>query len=181
MNNAFRRSRTVRVLATRRFHSSAVFASEDVRERLTAGVKQAMKSKDQAASTTLRSVLSEVYNLDKSSGSKLSSSAIVAILRKAVLRRTESAAEYIKGARPDLAEKESREAEIISEFLPPLLSEAEIDRVLKEVISECPRDSNPRKYTGMVFKSFYSKVDKSNVDADIVKSRAEILINDQSS
>lgn len=138
-----------------------------------------MKNKDVVASTTLRSVLSEVYNLDKVSGSKTSSSAVVGVLRKAALRRMESAAEFTKGGRSDLAEKESREAEIISVFLPPLMSEAQIDHTLKEVLAECPQDSSShsRKTLGKVFKAFYSKVDKSNVDADLVKRRAEILLN----
>ncbi|KAF8557979.1 GatB YqeY domain-containing protein [Imleria badia] len=165
------------IFASRRFHSSAPFANEEVREQLLAGVKQAMKSKDQVSSMTLRSVLSEVYNLDKSSGSKISTSAIVGVLRKAVLRRTESASQFVKGERPDLAEKEAREAEIISTFLPPMLSEAEIDRVLQEVASSCPRDGNPNKVLGLIFKSFYSKIDKANVDPHLVQSRVEVLLN----
>ncbi|KAN0090960.1 Yqey-like domain containing protein [Tylopilus felleus] len=163
--------------ASRRFHSSVPLGNEGIREQLLAGVKQAMKNKDQASSMTLRSVLSEVYNLDKSSGSRISSSAIVGVLRKAVLRRTESASQFLKGERPDLAEQETREAEIISALLPPLLSEAEIDRVIKEVISSCPQDGNPKKALGFIFKSFYSKVDKANVDPDLVKNRAEALLN----
>ncbi|KAF9222616.1 GatB YqeY domain-containing protein [Gyrodon lividus] len=175
MNFLFRCSRST--LAASRFHSSAISANEDIRERLTAAVKQAMKNKDQVSSMTLRSVLSEVYNLDKSSGSKVSSPAVVGILRKAVHRRTESAAQFIKGERPDLAEKESREAEVISAFLPPLLLEAEIDRVLREVIAECPQDSNPKKVLALAFKLFYSKVNKLNVDPDLVKRRAVVLLN----
>jgi uncharacterized protein YqeY len=62
-------------------------------------------------------------------------------------------------------------------FLPPLLSQAEIDRVLQEAIAECLQDSNPKKVLGLVFKSFYSKVDKSSVDSDLVKSRASALLN----
>ncbi|KAI9572101.1 GatB/YqeY domain-containing protein [Boletus coccyginus] len=135
-----------------------------------------MKNKDSVSSMTLRSVLSEVYNLDKSSGSKISSSAIVAVLRKAVLRHTESASQFVKGERPDLANKEVREAEIISALLPPMLSEAEIDRALSEVIPSSPRDGNPKKVLGLIFKSFYSKVDKANVNPDLVKSRAEALL-----
>lgn len=91
--------------------------------------------------------------------------------------QTESASQFLKGERPDLAEQETREAEIISALLPPLLSEAEIDRVIKEVISSCPQDGNPKKALGFIFKSFYSKVDKANVDPDLVKNRAEALLN----
>ncbi|KAG6330334.1 hypothetical protein ID866_8755, partial [Astraeus odoratus] len=146
------------------------------------------QNRDSTASTTLRSVLSEVYNLDKLSGSKVSPSAIVGVLRKAVLRRvsslrpTESTREFVKGGRPDLAEKESHEVDIISAFLPPLLSESDIDRVLKAAIVECPQDNaNPRKMLGVVLKSFYSKVDKATVDNDLVKRKAEMLLNISSS
>jgi uncharacterized protein YqeY len=171
-------SKSSRILVTsRRFHSSPTFANEGIREQLLAGVKQAMKNKDQVSSLTLRSVLSEVYNLDKSSGSKISSSAIVGVLRKAILRRIESASQFVKGERSDLAEKETCEAKIISAFLPPMLSEAEIDRVLKEVASSCPHNGSSKKVLGLIFKSFYSKIDKANVDPDLVKSRAEVLLN----
>lgn len=94
-----------------------------------------------------------------------------------LLFQTESTAQFMEGERHDLAEREVREAEIISAFLPPMLSEVEIDRVLKEVASDCPRDGNPKKVLGLIFKSFYSKIDKTNVDPDLVKSRAEALLN----
>lgn len=93
-----------------------------------------------------------------------------------LLFQTESASQFVKGERPDLANKEVREAEIISALLPPMLSEAEIDRTLSEVIPSSPRDGNPKKVLGLIFKSFYSKVDKANVDPDLVKSRAEALL-----
>lgn len=93
------------------------------------------------------------------------------------LFQTESASQFVKGERPDLAEKETREAAIISVFLPPMLSEAEIDKVLREVAPSCPRDGNPKKALGSIFKSFYLKVDKANVDPELVKSRAEALLN----
>jgi len=94
-----------------------------------------------------------------------------------LLFQTESASQFVKGERSDLAEKEAREAEIISAFLPPMVSQAEIDRVLREVASSCPHDGSPRKALGLIFKSFYSKIDKANVDPNLVKSRAEALLN----
>lgn len=59
------------------------------------------------------------------------------------------------------------------------MSEAQIDHALKEVLAEFPQDTNahPRQIFGKVFKAFYSKVDRSSVDADIVKRRAEALLN----
>ncbi|KAF8054155.1 hypothetical protein FPV67DRAFT_1683008 [Lyophyllum atratum] len=59
----------------------------DLRTRLMDEIKSAMKGKDATTSTTLRSVLSEVYAADKASNAKVPSSTIANILRKAVVRR----------------------------------------------------------------------------------------------
>lgn len=88
----------------------------------------------------------------------------------------DSAGQFIKASRPDLAQKEQREADILSAFLPPLMSETDIDHVLNEVIAETTLDGEPRKILGQVYKSFYSKVDKSNVDTETVKRKAEALL-----
>lgn len=135
-----------------------------------------MKTKDSITSTTIRSILSEIYAADKSAGSPVSSSAIIAILRRATLRRHDSAIQFVNASRPDLAQKEHREADILAAFLPPLMSEAEIDRVLNEVITETTLDGDSRKILGQVYKTFYSKVDKSTVDTNIVKRKAEALL-----
>jgi uncharacterized protein YqeY len=148
----------------------------DIRQQLMSGVKTAMKTKDSITSTTIRSILSEVYAADKSAGSPVPSSAIIAILRRATLRRHDSAIQFVNASRPDLAQKEHREADILAAFLPPLMSEAEIDRVLNEVITETALDGDSRKILGQVYKSFYSKVDKSTVDTNIVKCKAEALL-----
>jgi len=158
-----------------RFFTEA--ATDDIRGRLLSEVKTAMKNKDSFTSTTLRAVLSEVYAADKTSPSQISSSAIISIIRKATLRRTDSAAQFTGASRPDLAEKENREADILSAFLPPLLAESEIDRVLRDVLAEHKPEGDPRRALGQVFKTFYAKVDKSTVDTNLVKSRAEILLS----
>jgi uncharacterized protein YqeY len=90
----------------------------------------------------------------------------------------DSAGQFIKASRPDLAQKEQREADILSAFLPPLMSKVDIDRVLNEVIGETTLDGEPRKILGRVYKAFYSKVDKSNVDTETVKRKAEALLLD---
>jgi uncharacterized protein YqeY len=91
----------------------------------------------------------------------------------------ESAAQFIRASRPELAEKEQREANFLATFLPPLLSEADIDRFLRDAISEQASEApgDPRKATGKVFKAFYSRVDRSTVDPDLVKSRADVLLS----
>ncbi|KAI0373566.1 GatB/YqeY domain-containing protein [Pilatotrama ljubarskyi] len=144
-------------------------------------LKQAMKSKDTLKSTTIRSVLSEVYAADKAASGTAPPSIVAGILRKAAQRRVDAAAEFHKAARQDLAEKEQQEAAILQSFLPPLLPQAEIDRVLQEVlasplIAEAVRKGPAQKALGQVFKAFYAQVDKSSVDPELVKQRAQALL-----
>jgi len=159
-----------------RFNSSKA----GLRDRLLLGVVTAMKNNDTFSSTTLRSVLSEVYAADKLSVKKLvPTSVILEILRKATSRRNESAAVFTKALRPDLAKKEQREAELLSTFLPPCLPEDEIDRVLSDIIALQPRKCDPRKNLGEIYKAFYFKVDKTLVDPVLVKARANALLKEK--
>jgi len=158
------------------FTECAVILTDDIRGRLVSEVKTAMKNKDSFTSTTLRSVLSEVYAADKTSPPKISSSAITSIIRKAVLRRTDSATQFINASRPDLAAKEKLEADILVTLLPPLLAESEINRVLQDVLAGYKLEGEPRKALGKLLKAFYIKVDKSTVDPNLVKNRAETML-----
>lgn len=81
--------------------------------------------------------------------------------------------------RKDLADKEQQEAELLSKFLPPLLSQTEIDQHIKEIMDNLPTGYDPQKLQGHVFKEFYIKVDKSMVDPLLVKQRAQVLLNSQ--
>jgi hypothetical protein len=52
----------------------------------------------------------------------------------------------------------------------------EIDAQLMAIMDALPKDLDPKKLIGVIFKEFYSKVDKSSVDANLVKERAQNLI-----
>ena len=61
---------------------------------------------------------------------------ILAILSKMVKQREESAEAYDGGGRPDLAEQERSEIEVIREFLPRQLNDAEIEAAVRDVVAE---------------------------------------------
>ncbi|KAI0256041.1 Yqey-like protein-domain-containing protein [Lactifluus subvellereus] len=132
-------------------------------------------------SINVQSVLSEVYSADKiSNDRRIESSAIAALIRKACTRRLDSAAQFDRASRPDLAEREQQEANFLARFLPPLLPEAEIDGILQEVIAAeqvSEAQGKPRNSIGKVFKAFYARVDRASVDPDLVKRRAEALLS----
>ena len=91
----------------------------------------------------------------------------------------EVAVEYTELKRSDLAEKELSEAAFLSTFLPPQLSEEEIDRVLREVMQgqDLSEVKSPKQALGKIFKAFYTQVDKSAIGStEFVTQRAEAIL-----
>lgn len=88
-----------------------------------------------------------------------------------------AAGQFASASRQDLADKENKEAHILSQFLPPLLSETEIDGLLSNILSTLPAGTDPKKCQGQVYKQFFSKVDKSLVDTNLVKKKFQALVD----
>ena len=95
------------------------------------------------------------------------------------LEQLDSAVQCSQASRPDLAGKEQQEADLLAKFLPPLLPEAEVDRILQNIMTEqvTQTQDDPRKSIGKIFKAFYAKIDRASVDPDLLKRRAEALLS----
>ncbi|KAH9485280.1 Altered inheritance of mitochondria protein 41, mitochondrial [Psilocybe cubensis] len=147
----------------------------DPRPNLRNEIKIAMKNRDSKTSTTLRSVMSEIDSAEKTSKAGLSSSDVIGIIRTAIQRRNDAAKMFTAANRPDLAEKEQNEVKMISKFVPPLMSVSEIDNLISDILGNLKDNNEPHKALPTIFKEFYSKVDKSSVDRNLVKERAQEL------
>lgn len=113
--------------------------------RLSDDLKDAMRARDELRRNVLRSVLTAISNAEiarvdvkdaSASRSELADADVVAVLRKQAKQRRESAEEYRKAARSDLAEREEAEAAIIDGYLPQELSRDEIASEIRAVIAE---------------------------------------------
>ena len=91
-------------------------------------MKAAMKAKDSAALEALRAVKGAIL-LAKTENSQqeLTEDQELKIVQKLVKQRKDSAQVYREQNREDLAVPEEQQAEVISQFLPEQLSEAEIE------------------------------------------------------
>src|SRR5690606_17187263 len=100
-------------------------------------LKEAMKAKDQVALESLRAIKSELL-LAQTSGSttELAEADEVKLLQKLVKQRKDAAAIFTEQNRADLAEPELAQAAVIEQFLPAQLSEAEVEEVVKAIITE---------------------------------------------
>lgn len=112
-----------------------------LRERITNGLKDAMREKDAARLSTLRLINAAIKDQDiaargagKTEG--VDEGEILAILAKMVKQRIDSANVYEEGGRLELAEKERAEIKVIEGFLPRQLSEAEIAAAIDAAIDQ---------------------------------------------
>lgn len=109
-----------------------------LREKFNQAMKEAMRSKDKRRLSTIRLIMAAVKDRDISvrteSESKVGDPEIIEILSKMVKQRNESHKAYEEAGRVELAQQEKDEIEIISEFLPRQLSDAELESAVKEAI-----------------------------------------------
>ena len=109
-----------------------------LKDRIATDLKDAMKARDQLRVDTLRSALSGFTYKRTEAGVDLSESDELDVVRKQVKQRNDSAAEFEKAGRQELADKEKRERDILMAYLPAQKSPDEIRAVIKAVIAELP-------------------------------------------
>ncbi|SFN57120.1 hypothetical protein SAMN04487859_10536 [Roseovarius lutimaris] len=113
----------------------------ELRDRITQALKQAMKDKDAARLATLRLISAaikdqEIAGRGVDGATCVGTPEIMAILAKMTKQRNESARAYEEGGRLDLAERERSEIEVIEEFLPRQLDDAEVAAAIDKAISD---------------------------------------------
>lgn len=99
-------------------------------------MKSAMKAREELTLSTIRLALSAVLNTEKEKGRELTDDEITEVIAKEVKRRKEAIEGAEKAERPDIAEKESKELEVLAKFMPEQLGEEDIDRIAREVVAE---------------------------------------------
>ena len=115
-----------------------------LRERLEADMKAALKARERLRLEAIRGVRGAIRNREIELGAALDDDGILRVVRALVKQREEAAQAYRAGGREDLAAKEEAERCVLEAYLPAAPGEAEIERVVREVIAEVgasgPRD-----------------------------------------
>ncbi len=111
-----------------------------LRDRFTEGLKEAMKAGDKRRLGTIRLIQSALKDKDielRGLGKPpASDEEILALLQKMTKQRQESIAIYDANARPELAQAEREEVEVIASFLPRQMDEAEASAAIDAAIAE---------------------------------------------
>ncbi|MDW3222863.1 MAG: GatB/YqeY domain-containing protein [Paracoccaceae bacterium] len=149
----------------------------ELRERVSAALKQAMRDKAADRLSTLRLINAAIKDKDiaaRAEGNEdgVPNSEVLAILGKMSKQRLESARAYEEGGRLDLAEREQAEIEVIEEFLPRQLSEDEAEKAVSEAIAETGAKSirDMGKVMGILKSKYTGQMDFGSV-GPMVKTR----------
>ena len=136
-------------------------------------VKSSMRNREKEQTSTLRMAISEIQREEIDKKSVLSDHEITTILQRMIKQRKDSFNQFKSAGREELALKEAREIEILSEFLPVQLSVEEINLAVKEAIAtlnaESPKDigkvmgSLKTRLQGKTDMSLVSKLVKENL------------------
>ena len=102
-----------------------------IAERIRTDVTTAMKGGDRGRAGALRLVLSELQKAAKEGGDDE-----LAVLRRERKRRRDAEAAYRDAGRGELAAQEASEAELIEAYLPAELSDAELEGLVRQAVSE---------------------------------------------
>jgi len=116
----------------------------DIQERVSSEMVKAAKDKDKETLSALRMIKSALHNREIDLKDQFGEKEILQVLSSMIKQRKDSVEQFRNGGRPELAQKEEKEIEVIRRFMPEQMSEeeiqAEIEDAIKEVGAEGVRD-----------------------------------------
>ena len=140
-------------------------------DQISEDIKKAMLAREKVRLEALRGIKKEFLEAKTAKGAngELSDETAMKILVKMVKQRKESAKIYEENNRPELAENELAEASVIEEYLPKQLSEEDLVKELKDIITEVgaegPKDMG--KVMGIATKKLAGKAEGKLISAKV--------------
>ncbi len=140
-------------------------------ETIKEEIKNAMRAKDAARLEVLRGIatafVNEVVAKRRPPQEILDDDSSIAVLKRLLKQRKDSAEQFAAGGRPELAEKELKEEKIIQTFLPQMMSREEIRKIAETKKTELgiADKSKMGQFIGAVMKACAGKADGADVKA----------------
>jgi len=122
-----------------------------IKERIDADLKDAMRSKNELATSVLRMLKSSIkYKEVEPGAAALDDTKVLQVIATLVKQRRDSAEQFKTGGRADLAEKEEKEISILQGYLPAQASAEEMAQIIRAAITEA--NAKSPKDMGAVMK-----------------------------
>ena len=130
-----------------------------------------LKEGNKEDSSTLRFALSFINKEEKDKNIVLNDSEVIKVLKSMIKRNKDSYDQFMNASRQELADKEKKEMDLLSTYLPEVLGEVETEEIVKKIITELDITSIKEmgKAMGMIKNNHGDTVDMSLVSTFIKK------------
>ena len=130
-----------------------------------------LKEGNKEDSSTLRFALSFINKEEKDKNIALNDSEVIKVLKSMIKRNKDSYDQFMNASRQELADKEKKEMDLLSTYLPEVLGEVETEEIVKKIITELDITSIKEmgKAMGMIKNNHGDTVDMSLVSTFIKK------------
>ncbi|MGD8641340.1 MAG: GatB/YqeY domain-containing protein [Gammaproteobacteria bacterium] len=110
-------------------------ADSDLKIRIADDMKAAMRAREKERLATIRLIMAALKQREVDERIELDDTQVLAVLDKMLKQRRDSIEQYVNAGREELADKERFEVDIIQQYMPAALDEAELDAIIKEAIA----------------------------------------------
>jgi uncharacterized protein len=140
-----------------------------LRDRINDELKTAMRAGDAQRRDALRLLTAALKQKEVDERKDLADADVVAVIDKMIKQRRDSIAQFEKGGRGDLAEKEQFEISVLETYMPAAMSEAEIDAAVAAAIAETGANAAPDmgKVMGALKAKLAGRADMGKVSARV--------------
>ncbi len=143
----------------------------NLQERLMADLKEAMKKGDKSRQSAIRMTMARIKNAEIDKRATLDENDVLGIIAKEVRECRESIAEFSKGGRQDLVDKEEAGIAILLKYLPEQMSREEIvaaaQRLIEEVGAKGPADKG--KVMSKLIAQLKGRADGRDINAVVTE------------
>ena len=112
-----------------------------LKERIAEDMKAAMRARDAGRLSPIRMLLAAIQQKEVDERIVLDDAQVIAVLDRLIKQRRESIAQFDKGGRADLVEKERAEIDVLSVYLPQQASATELSTEIEAAIAACGASS----------------------------------------
>lgn len=106
-----------------------------LKDKLRSDLNAARRARDKVRTLVLSTTLAELRNREIETGSTLDDEGVHFVLARAVKQRRDAAVQMLHGGRPDLAEKERAQEQILRGYMPPELSSDDVREMVREIVA----------------------------------------------
>ena len=143
-----------------------------LRDQINQDMKTAMRSKDEAGLSAIRMLWAAIQRREVDERITLDDTQVLSVVEKTVRQSRDAVEQFLKGNRPDLADKENRDIAFWEVYLPAQASDEEVAKLVREAIAATGAASikDMGKVVGVLKPKLQGRADMGKVSA-LVKAQ----------